>query len=224
MEDTSHTREIKSVCEKMIGAKIQPFYKSTLRDGEETCGDLLNPNIMGDAMENILWPYLQKAIPTIEEGPKQKSPDYKIGEEEYELKTFLKSPGFDIGGITGYITSLSQEGGVKRKLINTKYIIFEYEIDENFVLILNYWILSVCDICCGYGGQKPINIGGGNGLNIRPATKKQWTSEEENHKRTPSRFLDRIEKLISSDYYKVSPEEKKHKLLSINKQRIELNI
>jgi hypothetical protein len=85
--------------------------------------------------------------------------------------------------------------------------------------ITDFWMLSVYDICCGYGGGKPINIGGQNGVNIRPATKNQWTDEKSKEKRNPTNFLDRIEKLIQSKWYKVDESEKQLTLESIQTQR-----
>lgn len=90
-------------------------------------------------------------------------------------------------------------------------------------------MLSVCDLCCGHEARKcvdpkPINIGGQSGVNIRPAGKTQWDNKKHEEKRNPSNFLDRIENLIQSKWYKVDESEKQQKLESIRKQRISLMI
>ena len=40
---------------------------------------------------------------------------------------------------------------------------FEYGIENEKCVLKKFWMLKVWDLCCGYGGAKPINIGGGKG-------------------------------------------------------------
>ena len=116
------------------------------------------------------------------------------------------------------------EGGVEKKLFKTDYLVFEYGIENEKCVLKKFWMLKVWDLCCGYGGAKPINIGGNDGKNIRPGTKNQWVSNNTKEKRNPTNFLDRIEKLIQSKWYKVDDEKKNNNLKSIQKQRSYLNI
>tara|TARA_B100001063_G_C16740318_1_gene544396 strand:+ start:323 stop:1015 length:693 start_codon:yes stop_codon:yes gene_type:complete len=225
------TPEIKKICESLIGCEIKIGFTITLQNGEYHSEEINNCNIIGNCMENILYPFIRKHIPTFEKGPPGQKPDFINVETEtkrrydYELKCFNKKsgPGFDIGGITGFLKDMSELGGVQKKL-DVKYLIFEYDNTEETFKIINFWMLSVCDICCGYGGSKPINIGGQSGVNIRPSTKNQWTNEASKEKRNPTNFLDRIEKLIQSKWYNDDELEKQKKLESIQIQRYDIGI
>jgi len=216
--DDPHASQIEEICRTLIDCKINIGFTVTLKSGEKLSGEIDDCNIVGNCMENILYPIIEEKIPTFKKGPPGQKPDFINLDHDYELKCFKNGPGFDIGSITGFLEDISKPGGVQKKL-NVKYLIFEYEIINKETKISNFWMLSVCDICCGYGGKKPINIGGGKGVNIRPATSNQWTTSK---KRNPTNFLDRIEELIKSDYYKVDESEKQQKLESIRNQRNEL--
>jgi hypothetical protein len=225
MEDPD-TQLIVDTCQSIVGAKISLSYSIVFADGSSNTSKFSNCNIVGDVMESVIYPHLKKSVPTLEEGPKQDSPDYWNRDRTFELeqKTFMGTPGFDIGSITGYISSLARPGGVNRKLYKTKYIIFEYILKNDEAEVKQFWSLSVWDLCGAYGGKKPINIGGGKGVNIRPATKNQWTSPEGTNLRTPTKFLDMIEALIGSIWYKEPEIDKQHNLRSIQEQRAKLNI
>uniref|UniRef100_A0A6C0C2M3 Restriction endonuclease n=1 Tax=viral metagenome TaxID=1070528 RepID=A0A6C0C2M3_9ZZZZ len=227
MSSDPKTSEIKKICKSLVGCKIKISFKITLLNGTNHSGEIDNCNIIGNCMEDILYPFISERIPTFEKGPPGQKPDFINLESEtisydYELKCFNKerSPGFDIGSITGFLGDISKPNGVQKKL-SVKYLIFEYDIDKEKkgFTISDFWMLSVYNICCGYGGEKPINIGGQKGVNIRPATKNQWTDEKSKEKRNPTNFLDRIEKLIQSKWYKVHDSEKQLKLESIQTQR-----
>ena len=72
----------------------------------------------------------------------------KMGNLYLELKSFGgNGPGFDIGSITGYIDSLSLEGGVEKKLFKTNYLCFEYGIENEKCVIKKFWMLKVWDLC-----------------------------------------------------------------------------
>tara|TARA_B110000208_G_C11775042_1_gene431720 strand:+ start:396 stop:1094 length:699 start_codon:yes stop_codon:yes gene_type:complete len=219
--------DIKKICESLTGFKANIGFTGTLNSGENLSGEINNCNIIGNCMEDILYPIIEKSIPTFEKGPPGQKPDFinlvsKLLSYDYELKCFNieSGAGFDIGSITGFLEDISKPAGVQKKL-DVKYLIFEYEIDKKTkgFTITKFWMLSVYDICCGYGGQKPINIGGQKGVNIRPATKNQWTDEKNRDKRNPTNFLDRIEELIKSKWYNVDELEKQQKLESIQTQR-----
>lgn len=219
------TETIEQACRTLVGHQLQISFTITSPTGGIRSGVINNCNIIGDCMEDIVFPVLKTNVPTFEEGPNQKSPDFWNRDEwEWELKCFRGSANFDLGKITGYIDKLSRENGVNRKLFKTRYIVYEYGSCDGGAEILEVGIYSVWDLCCGYGGKKPINIGGGKGDCIRPATKNQWVAENLKEKRTPTKFLDRIESLINSKWYKVDPEEKERELKSIREQRTTLGI
>ena len=71
------TLEIKKICEMLIGSKINISYKITLQncECENYSREINNCNIIGDCMEDILYPFINKYIPTFEKGPKQASPE-----------------------------------------------------------------------------------------------------------------------------------------------------
>tara|TARA_B100001094_G_scaffold89989_1_gene86078 strand:+ start:17968 stop:18777 length:810 start_codon:yes stop_codon:yes gene_type:complete len=76
MSSDPETPKIKTICESLIGCKINIGFTITLESGEKRSGELENCNIVGDCMENILYPFIKNYIPTFEEGPKQASPDF----------------------------------------------------------------------------------------------------------------------------------------------------
>lgn len=213
-------QEIRIICESLIGYTTTISFTMISPTGERHQGIINNCNIVGNCLEDIVLPIIQKKVNTFKEGKKQVSPDFYNNECRYELKTFRRTAGFDIGSITGVITALSLEGGITKKIFNTIYLVFEYDIDDdNNIILKKFWMLRIWDLCCGYGGAKPINTGGGKGVNIRPATKNQWTDKKSKDKRNPTNFLDRIESLIQSKWYKVDPSERKQNLESIKTQR-----
>ena len=218
------TTNIDKICKSLLGSEITISFGITLQNGKNTSGDINDCNIIGNCLENILLPFINISIPTFLKGPPGQKPDYHNNGWWWELKCFKKSPGFDIGSITGYIEDISKQHGIENK-INVRYLIFEYKEKEGgSVEIVNFWTLSVCDLCCGYSGEKPLNCGGQSGVNIRPSGKGLWTSEKSKKDRNVTNFLDRIEKLIQSKYYKISEDEKQQKLVSIQTQRKTLGI
>ena len=184
---------IVSTCSKFVGHSVKLY---ALFDYDECTTPILNCNTIGDILENVFFPRLKEQIPNIEEGPKQASPDYWTNnkEFEYEQKVFTQSPGFDISNYESYINQLSSDGGVYRKLFNTKYLIFEYDMVCEGVHIKNFRLLNVWDIV-GYDGKYPITIQNKRGMwyNIRPSSVKDWNNET----KTPERFIDNIIKSIN---------------------------
>ncbi len=222
------TPKIYESCKAFIGAEIKFNYTVSLPNGESSNGSIKNNNIVGNCFEDILNARLSGLLPKWKAGSNSSEPpDFWNNEWPWELKVFSSKhgPGFDIGKITGYISKLSKEGGVSENILKVKYLVFEYtETKSGSYIIESFWMLNIWDLCCGYGGKKPLNIGGGKGINIRPATKNQWTDEKTKEKRTPGYFLDMIERLIWSSWYKVSKEEKEKNFKLIKEQRLKLNI
>ena len=223
---------IKSSCEECIGAVTTFHSRTTFPNGREEEQEINNSKIIGNVMEDIVYSQIAKRISTLKKGPPGQKPDFinSVSEHmsyDYEMKCFNgsknRSPNFDIGTITGFLGDISKENGVQKKL-DVKYLIFEYKINKETAsfTVTGFWMLSVCDICCGYQPRKiakPIGIGGSAGIDIRPAGKGTWTDEKNREKRNPTNFLDRIEKLIQSEWYKVDELKKQQKLKSIQTQR-----
>ena len=70
------TDKIRNICESLIGSEIKLNFTITLKSGETCSGDIDNCNIIGDCMENVIFPFIKKQIPSFKEGPKQSSPDF----------------------------------------------------------------------------------------------------------------------------------------------------
>ena len=197
-----------------------------------------NKNIIGDSMQTILYPYLKQAFPDLTEGPPGQKPDYFLNKAKtlrLELKCFNKSPGFDIQGVTGYISDCALKGGVAQKILETRYLIVEYSVDEEDVVkIMRHWFLKVSDLCCGYTkkgydqGKGPLQIGGGSGNNFRPGSKISWDNPYNKEVRTPTNFLDRLEIVIqNTDSYKLKAgdaHKREERLKSIQEQRRDLKL
>ena len=58
------TMIIHDTCKLLIGAKVSFHYSMTLKDGTKILNDLHDCNIVGNCLENIIFPCLQAKIPT----------------------------------------------------------------------------------------------------------------------------------------------------------------
>ena len=152
-----NTKQIDEICQSLIGSRITIGYSITLQNGNNYTGDIDNCNIVGDVMEDILYPIIKKNIPTFQKGPKQASPDfYNINKEwEWELKCFCDSPGFDISNFNSYIDQL--QNNLERKMYKTQYLIFKYEITSGSFMITDFKLCKVWDIL-NYNGKYPISL------------------------------------------------------------------
>lgn len=138
---------MESLIQEFCGLKFQRSYSCIDSNGESVeSGILYDINSVGDVLEEIFGDYICKRLENFTRGPKQKSPDFFYGDTEIELKVFKNSPGFDIGNFYSYIHDLSLPGGVQRKLLNTLYVIFEYDIEDSYIIIKNYYIKRVWEI------------------------------------------------------------------------------
>lgn len=154
-----------------------------------------NCNTVGDILEDIFYPRFKKVVKSIKVGPKQASPDFWTHHKkfEYEMKTYMKHPGFDIANFSSYISQLTVENGVFRKLFQTKYLVFEYEIDDNEITIKKFKDLNVWNIV-GFTGKYPLTLQNKRNMwyNIRPSSVTDWDSKN----KTPEMFINNIIKAI----------------------------
>jgi len=173
------TPEIKTICESLIGSKINIGFTITLQNGENHSGEINNCNIIGNCMEDILYPFIHKHIPTFEKGPKQSSPDfYNSKIWEWELKCFNKTPNFDIGNFNSYISSL--ENNLEKKMYKTQYLIFEYNLKNKIITIINFKLCNVWELI-NYTGKNPISLQCKKGMwyNIRPCSFNDINSNQQ---------------------------------------------
>ena len=203
------SNKINDLCKNLIGAKININYAITLNNNQMN-GIINNCNITGDILENIIYPYIKDHINSFEEGPKQSSPDYWNNSKmyEWELKTFMNSPGFDISNFISYINQLIEPNGLMRKLLKTKYLIFKYSISNNTILIEDFIMCNVWNLI-NYNGKYPISLQNKKGTwyNIRPCS----FNEIKNKSKTPDIFINKIIEAI-----RVCPNELNNKDIIIN--------
>jgi|TARA_R110002074_G_scaffold99353_3_gene214595 hypothetical protein len=182
------TPEIKKICEKLIGSKINIGFTITLPNGENHSGEINNCNIIGDCMEDILYPFIHKHIPTFEKGPKQASPDfYNSKIWEWELKCFSNTPGFDISNVNSYISQL--EDNLEKKMYRTQYLIFKYNLKDGIIEINDFKLCNVWELI-NYTGKYPISLQCKKGMwyNIRPCSFNDMNAVD----KTPIMFVKKI--------------------------------
>lgn len=174
-----------NTCKKLINSKIKLYYNIQLSDGNIDTGIIDNCNIVGSCLENILLPYLKN----VQKGPSQSSPDFLSNEYEYELKCFINKPSFDISNFHSYINQLNEINGVNRKVFNTKYLIFKYDIKEETIHIKDFKMCNVWNLV-NYTGKYPISIQNKNGTwyNIRPCSYNNIFSKD----KTPELFINKL--------------------------------
>ena len=198
------TSEIKKICESLINSKIYISFRIILQNGNNYNGEINNCNIVGDIMEDILYPYIKNYISSFEKGPKQASPDFYNREKqwEWELKCFNNKPCFDISNYNSYILQLYQN--LERKMYKTQYLIFKYNLKDNLIEIID---LKLCNIweMINYNGKNPISLQSKKGMwyNIRPCT----FNDMNNSTKTPELFIKQICKSINESPNKIENKE-----------------
>ena len=199
------TEKIRKICESIIGSKIHINFTITLKNGEKYTGCLDNCNIIGDSMENILFPIINKHITTFEKGPKQSSPDFYNRNKcwEWELKCFSNNPGFDISNFNSYISQLTSN--LEKKLYKTQYLIFKYNLKSSVVEILDFKLCNIWELL-SYNKTYPISLQCKKGMwyNIRPCN----YNDINNKNKTPDIFIKYICKAISLTPNKLEDREK----------------
>jgi hypothetical protein len=184
---------IKEQCQQLVG---KDFVLSVSFDSEilplEDCEGL--NNAVGSILEQTIFLVLKKVLEQFERGPKQKSPDYyNRKKHEYELKVFEKSAGFDISAYNAYIEQLALKNGICRKVFNTKYLVFKYNLSGCNIRIQKFWMLNIWDLV-SCTGKYPISIQNKRGIwyNIRPSSENGWVDSKRNAKK----FIESIVKSI----------------------------
>lgn len=197
------TNKIENICKSLIGCKIQIGFTLTLLNNVKYTEKIDNTNIIGDCMENILFPFIKKNIPTFEKGPKQKSPDFYNKEWDWELKCFRNNPCFDISNFNSYVSQI--EVNLEKKMYKTKYLIFKYTNNDNFVEITDFKLCNVWEII-NYSGKYPVSL---------QSKKKMWYNirhcsfrDMGNNKKTPKLFINQICKAIMETPNKIENKEK----------------
>lgn len=179
-------------CKSFIGEEI--YMTADLKRKKKTIV-IKNPNVVGESLDSILFPFFKETCPDFEKGPKQESPDFFAEKKEFqfELKAFCGSPGFDISNFTSFIHQISNPGGLVKKLFKTKYLVYEYGIDGDAFVIKNFWMLNIWNLPA-YNNKYPISMQVKKKMyyNIRPGTKVSWTDSN----KTPNMFLDNLIKCI----------------------------
>jgi len=201
------TPEIKKICESLIGCKINIGFTITLKSGENFSGEINNCNIVGDCMEDIIYPFINKYIPTFEKGPKQSSPDfYNSKIWEWELKCFSNTPCFDISNFNSYISQL--EENLEKKMYRTQYLIFKYNLKNGIITITDFKLCNVWQII-NYKGKYPISLQSKKSMwyNIRPCNFNDMNAVD----KTPNMFIKKIVDAIDK-----TPNNMENKTRTIN--------
>lgn len=179
---------IKEKCQQLVGRS----FEFTLFSGSEMiplghCDGFINA--VGHILESVTFWTLKEALPRLERGSQQKSPDLRNREYEYEIKSFETNPNFDISGYDAYIHQLAADNGIRRKILQTKYLVFQYKLFGCKIIIKNFWMLNIWNLV-GYDGKYPITIQNKRGIwyNIRPSSLSGWADD----KRDAKKFIENI--------------------------------
>lgn len=66
IQDDPDTNTIKYICESLIDAEIKLNFNITLKSGYSISDKLKNCNIVGNCLEDIIFPFFKSKLPTIE--------------------------------------------------------------------------------------------------------------------------------------------------------------
>lgn len=181
--------------------------------------NISNCNAFGNIFEDIFYSIIKDDFVDIIEGPKQTSPDFygDNKKQEFELKTFTLHPGFDIGNFTSFINQICEENGIFKKILNTKYLVFEYTTNKK-IKIKKFHYLNIWNLV-SYSGKYPISMQVKKNMwyNIRPDSVKNWYDKDKSF----HIFITNILKCINECHH---IEDKEKKINSIKKQYKELII
>lgn len=104
-------------------------------------------DIIGNALQEWLGEVLKDNDIYFKPAIGQTFPDFYLDKDSTknlcEMKTFYKSPNFDVANFYAYVDSLT----TKAYRLDSDYLIFEYDSDENgYIKILNIWCKKVWEI------------------------------------------------------------------------------
>ena len=173
------------ICNSFVNERVDIFAKFMGKDIP-----ILNVNSFGHCVENLVFHRVYPKVMEFREGPPQSSPDFfGAYDHEFELKTFMNSPNFDIGNFHSYLENLTTPKGMYRKLFDTTYLVFHYKVDNGIVFKI-FWELPVWKIC-SYNGKNGISaqIKRGYWYNIRPGTSSGFSDPS----KTVDTFLDALD-------------------------------
>ncbi len=109
--------------------------------------DIKQNDIVGNALQEWLGQVLRDNDIYFRPAVGQTFPDFYFSEEDdkniCEMKTFYKSPNFDVANYYGYVDSLVE----KPYRLDSDYLIFEYTSDDDGIIsIKNIWCKKVWEI------------------------------------------------------------------------------
>jgi hypothetical protein len=179
-------KELERLCESFIG---KSFKLEVSFNGVSL--PIINPNLVGDLLEDLFYPFYKKTCSDFERGPKQQPPDFYAGGRtfRFEQKAFYGSPGFDISNFTSFVNQLSEPGGLENKIFKTKYLVYEYGVNGDDYIIKKFWLLNIWDLP-SYDNKYPISMQVKKGMwyNIRPGVSSSWSDKS----KTPEKFINNI--------------------------------
>lgn len=129
-------------------------------------------DIIGNSLQEWLGQVLKDNNIYFRPAIGQTFPDFYLSEDDThnlcEMKSFYKSPNFDVANFFGYVESLAQ----KPYRLDCDYLIFEYNSNEDGIIsIKNIWCKKVWEIT---GPAKDFELKcqrkNGQLVNIRPVT------------------------------------------------------
>ena len=181
------SEHLNEVCKLLIGEKIEVSASFM-----GTIIPIIDVNMVGTILENVLFPTL-KARLGFREGPNKNAPTDFFGDEtgdfRFELKVFLVSPGFDLANFASYIDQLCAKNGVFDKLFRTKYIVFEYAMENQSIVIKNFHYLNIWQFSAKKGKHPhSMQVKRGVWSNMRSGAVSGWSDKT----KTPALFIDKI--------------------------------
>lgn len=207
MREYPQIDQVAKICNGVVGKRVIIM---AAFEGEELL-PVNCPDIVGNIIQELLYPLLNKHLPDIEKGPPQQSPDYWGLKREFafEVKAYYNSPGFDIANVESLINQLVDNGVIK-KILKTKYLIFEYDIKEATITIKKFWLKNIWELP-NYGLTYPISLQqkGKTWLNFRSAASSKWNNPDKN----PIKFIENIIECIDKCHHVDNKETKKASIL-----------
>lgn len=187
-----YTKELQKICESFQD-KIIKLHATCM--GKTI--NFSNCNSVEDILESILFPIIKKSLVDFEEKSKQVSPLFYAMNKEYEFeyKVFMKSTGFNIDDFKSYVHQLCEDGGIYRKIFKTKYLIFEFAINNNNeITIKKFHYLNVYNLV-SYTEKYPVSIQVKKNTwhDIIPDSVENWYIDN----KTPNKFIENITQCIN---------------------------